>query len=455
MNAAARAPRWEFLSALPGLAWPALPGPEGNALLSVLEQLEASQWLAPDALRERQYRQLDLVLRHAWESVPYYRESWAGRYDPARPLCAERFAALPLLARRSLQSEFERLKSAHVPAAHGPVGIAHSSGSTGTPVRVLKTTLSLQFWRALTLREHRWHRRDLGAKLASIRLGTTPGDYPGWGGATADLVRTGPLAVLGVDAGVDEQLRWLEREAPAYLLTYPSNAAALAARALELELRLPSLREVRTLGETLAPQVRGLCRKAWEVPVADMYSTEEAGYIALQCPSHEHYHVQSEDVLVEILDDEDRPCEPGRSGRVVVTTLHNFAMPLVRYELGDFAEAAAPCPCGRGLPVLRRILGRVRNMLVTASGERYWPALRGHAFTEVAPVTQFQLVQKSVTLVEARLVVAAPLSPAQEEALRLRILSLLPPGFTLGMSYHERIPRGAGGKYEDFVSELV
>jgi phenylacetate-coenzyme A ligase PaaK-like adenylate-forming protein len=61
---------------------------------------------------------------------------------------------------------------------------------------------------------------------------------------------------------------------------------------------------------------------------------------------------------VEVLDEEGRPCAPGETGRVVATSLNNFAMPLIRYETGDTAEVGAPCPCGRGLPVLTRIMGR-------------------------------------------------------------------------------------------------
>src|SRR6185295_14515719 len=99
----------------------------------------------------------------------------------------------------------------------------------------------------------------------------------------------------------------------------------------------------------------------WGVGVVDVYSSEECGQIALQCPEHEQYHVQSESVLVEVLDDEGRPCAPGTIGRVVLTTLQNFAMPLIRYDIGDFAEPGPACPCGRALPVLTRIVGRVRN----------------------------------------------------------------------------------------------
>ena len=114
-------------------------------------------------------------------------------------------------------------------------------------------------------------------------------------------------------------------------------------------------------------------------------------------------------MLVEVIDAAGQPCAPGQVGRVVVTPLFNYAMPLLRYELGDYAEVGPPCPCGRGLPVLTRILGRERNaLLVAPTGERYWPAFGSRKFTEIAPIVQHQFVQKDAEWIEARLVTERP-----------------------------------------------
>jgi len=441
-------------SAIPGIAWPAVPGQEAAAMLALQFQLGTSQWLAPERLRELQFHQLEALLRHAWDTVPFYRERWRGLYDPAQPLTPERFSRLPLLTRSELQANFDILRSTAVPGAHGPVAESRTSGSTGQPVRVLKTGLFQMLWQAIVLREHQWFRRDLGGKLAAIRQGVTEGEADSWGPATDAVARTGRSATLPIRTDVDTQLRWLERQQPDYLMTYPSNLAELARISIARGIRLPRLREARTFGEILDPETRELCRQAWGVPVTDAYSSDEAGYIALQCPEHEHYHAQSESVLLEILDDRDNPCGPGETGRVVVTTLHNFAMPLVRYEMADYAQVGVHCPCRRGLPVLERIVGRVRNLLVTADGKRFWPALGTRGITDIAPVLQYQVVQKELDLIEVRLVTAAPLTPGQEDGVRRHLQSRLPPGLRLRLVYCDSIPRSAGGKFEDFVSEI-
>jgi phenylacetate-CoA ligase len=446
---------WQFISAVPGIVWPAHPGPRDAVLLSLLFQLEQTQWLDAETLAARQRLQLALLLRHAFATTPYCAERWSNIYDPARPITMEEFGKLPILTRRELQTSFEALTSRALPAAQGLAGEARSSGSTGMPVRVMKTQFNLQLWAATILREHLWFRRDLGTKLAVIRHAVERGEKPSWGPPTDNLVATGSAAVLDVRSDVETQLRWLVEQQPAYLLTYPSLAEALARLSIARGVTISNLREVRTMGEVLSPEVRALCRSAWQVPVADAYSAEETGYLALQCPEHEHYHVQSENVLLEILDAQGRPCAPGEIGRVVVTVLHSFAMPLVRYALGDYAVLDEPCPCGRGLPVLRRIAGRARNMLVTARGEQFWPFFGSRGIAEIAPVRQHQFVQTSLDLVEARLVCDAPLSRTQEALLVERIRARLPAGFSVRIAYVADIPRSASGKFEDFVSEVA
>ena len=136
---------WQFRSQLPAMVWPAIPNGNAANTLALLHQLESSQWLPAEALQQRQFSQLELLLRHAWEQSPYCREAWKGLYDPDAPLTPERFAALPLLSRRDLQTHFQKLACRAVPP-HGGVGEASTSGSTGLPVRVLKTELCLFLW---------------------------------------------------------------------------------------------------------------------------------------------------------------------------------------------------------------------------------------------------------------------------------------------------------------------
>jgi phenylacetate-CoA ligase len=449
-----QSPPWRVASAVPGVSWPAIPSQNGALTLALVHQLEQTQWLAPKRLLESQLEQLAVLLRHAHATVPHYKARWAGAYDPAAPLSYERLAQLPLLTRRDLQDHFAALRSANAPAAHGAPEERRTSGSTGAPVRFLATPLDGLFWSAFTLRDHSWHRRDLGQTLAVIRRETESSDVANWGPATAGLVATGRALGRSIQESAASHLDWLLEQNPGYFYSYPSLVAEMARLSIARRVRPRNLREVRTLAEALGPEVRALVRQAWDVPLTDVYSASETGYLALQCPDHEHYHVQSENVLLEVLDEAGTPCTPGQVGRVAVTPLHSFAMPLIRYDIGDYAELGEPCPCGRGLPVLKRILGRVRNMLVTADGGKYWPIFGTRALMESAPLRQVQFVQKDFTTIEARIVAERPLMPDQEARIRERVLSMLPTGLGLRFAYVDSLPRSASGKFEEFVSEV-
>jgi phenylacetate-CoA ligase len=188
------------------------------------------------------------------------------------------------------------------------------------------------------------------------------------------------------------------------------------------------------------------------VPLTDGYSAQETGPIAFQCPDHPHYHVMSESLIVEVLDDQNQPCQPGETGRVVITTLANFASPLIRYEIGDYAEVGGSCPCGRGLPVLTRILGRTRNLLVLPDGSRIWPRLSLSRLPTVAPVSQVQMVQIDTETLELRVVADTPLAEPDLAALRDYIAGRLDHPFAVRVKQVDAIPRAKSGKFEDFLS---
>jgi phenylacetate-CoA ligase len=253
---------------------------------------------------------------------------------------------------------------------------------------------------------------------------------------------------------VGEQAAWLLRRNPYYLLTYPTNLNALLDEFRRIG-RFPSaMKEVRTIGETLSASLRARC-KDLALRMVDLYSAQEVGAIALQCPVSGLYHVQAESLIVEVLNDDEMPCREGEVGRVVVTDLHNFATPIIRYEIRDYAEVGGACPCGRGLPTLSRILGRRRNMVTLPDGSRHWPAVGFHAFRAIAPIRQYQAVQHSLDAVEMKLVVDAPLTHDQEALLCTVTQAALGYPFTLRFSYHDaELPKTRGGKFEEFVSMI-
>jgi phenylacetate-CoA ligase len=188
--------------------------------------------------------------------------------------------------------------------------------------------------------------------------------------------------------------------------------------------------------------------------VADVYSSEEVGYIAFQC-ERGRYHVQAENIMLEIIDEAGNPRPPGHVGRVVITVLHNFAMPLIRYEIGDYAAFGEACPCGRGLPVLERIVGRRRNMLRLPDGTEHWPSFPEDRWVGIAPIRQLQVVQTAIDRVVLRTVVDRPLTSIEIDQLRRVFADVLCFPHDVVVEQVDHIPRLPNAKFEDFISELA
>ena len=443
------------ISVVPGIEWPALLSPQGAARLSLMYQLDQSQWWPPEIIQQQQFIQIHQLLTHAFHTTRFYRKRLqeAG-FTPGTPVTPEIFSVIPLLQREDIQLHLADMSSTAVPKDHGRVGYTESSGSTGKPVRIHSTSLSQFFWHAMTLRDHLWHDRDITRNHAEIRVGVGDRTGKNWGYAVKVAFESGPSLMLDIKEPMDRQIQWIRENQPAYLLTYPSNLREMARHCLDRGILFPGLVEMRTFGETVTDDLRELSRQVWNVGVKDMYSAMEIGYIALQCPDHEHYHVMSEGVFLEVLDDEGNPCRPGEIGRVVITDLHNFATPLIRYEILDYAEVGESCPCGRGLPVLRRIMGRRRNMLRLPGGTCQWPAFSPRKWPHADRIRQVQIVQKSLDHLVVRLVVHAPLSADDEQQITRIIHDRSGHPLRVGFEYVDAIEKPKNFKFDIFVSEL-
>lgn len=452
----------DFKTYLRTSVFPAIPGKKAAGIMSLLYQFDQTQWLSAEELEVRQRKQLARLYNHALRTVPHYRKTLmpAGRKDIQDK---DFWLSVPILKRSDVQAAGTFLQSKKIPPDHGPVGDVYTSGTTGKPIRVFRTALTGLFWCSFTIRDHLWQGRDFSGKFASIRSTKTDREaYPkglmtsSWG--TSSLVfDTGPGAALDINATPEQQLEWLQREAPDYIQTHPTNLKRLVEYASQNNIRLPSLKQVSVISEVLAPEVRALCRDTWDVGVSDMYTSREVGYMALQCPDHEHFHVQSEGVLLEVLDKDDKLCQPGEIGRVVVTPLHNFANPLIRYEIGDYAEVGEPCTCGRGHPVLKRIMGREQNMLILPDGGERWTLLSSDKigdFLSLAPVRQYQFAQISKNQIEVRLVVDRDLNKDEEAKLSDWVTKQSGHPFQISFVYLNEIP-APNGKYQDFVREFI
>ena len=247
----------------------------------------------------------------------------------------------------------------------------------------------------------------------------------------------------------------LREVGPDYLCTFPSLLLEILRCARDTGTTLPPLREAIAVGEATPPELSALCREVWDAPLTSTYTAAETGQIAYRCREEERWHLQSEKAVIEVLDDEARPCAPGETGRVIVTPLHNFAMPLLRYDVGDLATVGdGPCRCGRTLPTLADIPGRARDLLRLASGDLRPPYYGHAAVIKLRAIRQHQVVQTALNEVCFRLVVARPLTAEEERYVVESATEALGASFSVGIEYVDEIVRGPTGKFAEFQRQI-
>lgn len=444
----------DLRSGVPGLEWPAVVAPRAAAFYAAWRQLEDSQWLSAPEMVQRQKRQLMHRLRFSAQHMPEIRRlitQWPWQ-DSSWSLPAL-MRELPLLTRRSLQTRPDTYFMAP-PASHGKVTELKTSGSSGEPVAVQATAQVFQLRAALTLRGHLWHGLNFKSSFAAIRGGIrerrdNPSfDAPQWGGMVAALCQTGKSHALDIATPVAEQVMWLKARRPGVLLSLPSNLEVLLE---SLPQGWPELTHVLTISETLSPELRQRLQSQWGCQVRDKYSSEELGSIAIEC-EHGNYHV-SEHLIVEVLREDGAPCDPGEIGRVVVTDTWNFATHMVRYDIRDYAQAGSVCACGRGLTVLSRIMGRVRNLMTLPDGRTFWPLFGMRKFGELAPIHQMQFVQTHLDALLIRYVCERPLTESERLAVSSRVCAMIE--YPLRISFERSMSplnAGTGFKFEEFKS---
>ncbi len=457
MNARATNPVWTRLrSNVPGLLWPAMAAGPYAVLVTLLRELEQTQFLSAQTIADRQFHQLGVLARHAHKHSKFFKARLArARLKPDDLTSPDGLRRLPVLGRRDIQSAGGDLFCERVPDGHAPVSESRTSGSTGEPVVVKRTAVNHLDWLAMTMREHLWHERDFMGGLAAVRANiSTQKELPDWGPPANLLFPTGRSLGIPITTDVARQCELLAAFKPDNLLVYPSILDGLIRHCREHNVSLPSLKHIRSIGETLSPRIREEATEFFAARLADCYSSQEVGYIALQCPASGLYHVMAETMIVEVIDANGAPCREGEVGRVVITDLHNFATPLIRYDIGDYAEMGGACACGRGLPALARVLGRERNLILMPDGSRHWPLTGGRHLRDTLPqIQQYQLVQLDREHMEARFVTVKPLTADEERFVRERIQKSLGHPFDIAFKYFDgKIPVGKNGKFEEFLS---
>jgi phenylacetate-CoA ligase len=430
----------------------------GRPLWAEVERLRALQWRPPEELEARAVTGLRELLAHAISHVPYYRACLGeAGFAPSDIRSIADLARVPVTTKRDLRARFpEGALATNLPARRRRR--ATTSGSMGAPLTFYADGEAVSSWLASYLFFLEW--AGVGIWDTRVYLATEPHLAHGlrptrWPALLRRLAlgeRTIPLFAPDVDLDRFRSVVAALGRRRYFLHTYPSYAAALAARLLDSGIELPaSPVVVLSYAETLTPSRAALIARGFRCPVVDQYSSREVLHIAQSCPdAPDVLHVNSERAVVRVVDDGGRDVAPGQTGRVVVTDLANRVMPLINYDLGDRAVAGARCPCGRGLPTLRRLDGRAIESLWTPDGREVTSSILGTYLTDrcaiVDHASEFQAIQSAADALLLRVVPREGFAASHAQTIASALERLLGPGMTVRVETVARIDPEPSGK---------
>jgi phenylacetate-CoA ligase len=414
--------------------------------------------LSTREILERQRRNLERVLIHAYENTAYHRASFdACGFSPHRLDRDDPLQGLPPLTKPLIRTHFDALMARNIPA--DKIIRNSTGGSTGTPLRYAYDQECDFKRRGQELYFDRWMGYQPGNRIA-LFVAAAHHDQVGnrWRArlrnATSDrMLRFDPHHIT------DDYMRAFAREfvryRPTMIKCFPNSLAIFGDFIRREGIELPPVRTISCTGENLYPHQKQLFREIFGGEVFEKYGTKECGVIASECRQHRGMHVFSEGIYLEILDPDGKPVKPGQSGRVVVTDLFNYGFPMIRYEIGDMAVAMGdePCPCGNPLPMIERLIGRDRDILVDGEGNPKPGYLFVDAISKMNLVdTQFQVVQMPNCDLIVK-IVSADRSMVDTRMLESKFRGIVGPRIPIHLEFVESIPRDPSGKYRYVISQ--
>ncbi|MBV7534764.1 glycosyltransferase [Duganella sp. sic0402] len=419
-------------------------------------RLEISQWWPAARLESLQLQRLRELLLHTSEHVAYYRQLYARiGFDATRVHELRDLRQLPILRKSHINDHRDDFCADDA----GAMQRFTTGGSSGEALIFYLGKQRISHDVAAKWRATRWWGVDIGDREA-VMWGSPIELHAQdlWRARRDRLLRSDLLPAFDLSpTRLDAYLARLQQQRPAMLFGYPSVMCLLARHAQMRGIALDRLgvRVVFVTAERLYEDQRTLLTKAFAAPVANGYGGRDAGFIAHECPEG-GMHITAEDVIVEILDTLGEPVPVGENGTIVVTHLASHDFPLIRYATGDVgALDPRPCTCGRGLPLLKRVEGRVTDFVVARDGTVMHGLALIYILRDMPQVRAFKIIQESLEYTRVLLVAVDGVPPS----LRMSIVSQFRArlGDTVEVVIEEvsAIPSEASGKHRYVVSKVA
>ena len=428
---------------------------DGSRRLRILRELERSQWLPLETLKARQDERLKEMLRYAAAYSPYYERVFREhRFDPEH-FQLPAFQELSLLTKAIIRASTDEILSREF--ARSALGEHKTGGSTGVALTTYFDRDWLETRTADALRSDQWAGCFHGMKIASL-----------WGNPPLPKTLKQRVRALLIDRFIyldtidfnersieDFIARW-RREKPEILFGHSHSLYMLARYVLEKHITDLRPRGIISTSMMLLANERQVIEAVFGCKATDRYGSEEVALIACECEQHQGMHLNIEHLYIEFLRPDGTAAALGEEGTIVITDLLNRGMPFIRYRIEDVGvPSERRCACGRGLPLMERVTGRVADFLRRRDGSMVaGVSLVERTLTAIPGLEQLQVVQPSVDDIVLNVVRAPDFSAATEEALLAEFRTVFGPGINIRAEYVERIPQERSGKYRFSICRI-
>ncbi|MDO6444968.1 hypothetical protein Q4493_04185 [Colwellia sp. 1_MG-2023] len=428
---------------------------EGSVRLNEMKSLKRLQYETPEKLKEYQLGRLVKLLEHAEKHSPWYKKVFTDsgiKYSDINSVAD--LSRLPITKKADIRNNADDFIS----TIHNKdeLVIAKTGGSTGV-------SLNLYF------DEHCQKLRNGAQGYADNLAGWVPGDKIGalWGNPpvaktfkqklrSSLLERTKYLDTMDLNpSSMGVFVETWKTFAPDVIFGHAHSIYIFAKYVTENNISLSSPKGVVATSMMLLDHERVVIEKAMGVKVTNRYGCEEVGLIACECEVHQGMHINTPHIILECVDDEGKTVLPGQSGKLVVTDLNNYAMPLIRYQIEDVGVLSdQPCSCGRTLPILEKLEGRVADFLKKADGGLVGGvSLVERTLTLIPGIEQMQLVQKSIDQLIVNRVKGHEFNKDTDALLLKELQVVFGETVTIQINDIEKMPQEASGKYRFSICE--
>lgn len=418
---------------------------------NILNKLNKSQYFSPEVIRENQWQKIMEIIDYAYNNNAFYHDHFKNAHiHPEDIKSWDDFTNIPILTKDDIRNNLDNMISDGFEKEN--LYYKRTGGSTGVPVHLYVDKYAMNFKRAATHRHNSWAHYFPGMKRASL-WGDTDKEY----GLKEKIYmklydRTCYLDTLNMDdAHMFEFIEKLKKFHPKSLIGHGHSLYYFTKFLVDNKIDNIKFDGIISTAETLFDNERKVIEKLFGNIVYDRYGCEELSIIASECEKHKGMHINAEGLYVEILGgDKTTP------GELVITDLVNKGMPFIRYKIGDLATIInTPCSCGRGLPLLGKIFGRVTDILYTPEGKKISGVSILDTFViHIKGFKQVQIIQNKIDFVLFKIIKDNNFTEESIQHLAKTVTKIFGPNMKYKIDFVDNIPKTSRGKFQFTICNI-